>query len=160
MSLGILMNRSKHGIIGKTMEFAVISGAQLGTESYDLGEGVVLKRTYAHLLSPCMMAFARPGPKDYHPAPWKAAKGGFGFDIEIEIMVPSAPILGSNIDSRETIWWIAALFRIVQVPFLTVPVFSDCSFEAARDTEDEPVIVPFETERRILVLSEDAHREI
>jgi hypothetical protein len=35
-----------------------------------------------------MMAFARPGPKGYHLAPWKAAKGGFGDDIEAEIRAP------------------------------------------------------------------------
>lgn len=140
--------------------YAGFSGAELSVESYELGEGVVLKRNYAHLMSPYLMAFSRPGPLGYHPAPWRAAKGGFNFDIEIEIKVPITPILGSNIDSRETIWLIAALFRIASVPFLMVPVFSDRSFEAAMDTEGEPVIEPFETEHRIMAPSEETHREI
>lgn len=140
--------------------YAGFSGAELSVESFELGEEVVLKRTYAHLMSSYMMAFSRPGPKGYHPAPWRAAKGGFGFDIEIEIRVPNSSILGTNIDSRETVWWIAALLRIAQVPFLTVPVFSDCSFENARETEGEPVIEPFETEHRILGPSKETRREI
>lgn len=140
--------------------FAGFSGAQLGVGSYELGEGVVLKRTYAHLMSPCIMAFARPGPNGYHPGPWRAAKGGFGFDIHIEVRVPDYSILGKSIDPSDTVWWIAALLRIAQVPFLTVPVISDRPFEAARDTEREPVITPFETERRILAPSEESQREI
>jgi hypothetical protein len=137
-----------------------LSGAQLPTDSFELGEGVVLKRTYAHLMSPCLMAFARPGSEGYHPTPWKAAKGGFGFDIEIEIRVPNTSILSSNADPRETIWWIAALLRIARVPFLIVTAISDQSFETAQESKVEPVIEPFETEPRIMASSEKSSPEI
>jgi hypothetical protein len=137
-----------------------LSGAELPIDSFELGEGVILKRTYAHLMSPFLMAFARPGPQGYHPAPWKAAKGGIGFDIKIEIRVPNTSILSSNTDPRETIWWIAALLRIASVPFLTVPAISNQSFETARESKLEPVIEPFETEPRIMASSENSGPDI
>ena len=132
--------------MGKEGEYLYggLSGAELTTDSFELGEGIVLKRTYAHLMSPCLMAFARPGPEGHHPTPWKAAKGGFGFDIEIEIRVPNTSILSSSSDPRETIWWIVALLRIAQVPFVMVPVISDQSFQTMRKSKVEPIIEPFE----------------
>ncbi len=148
--------------MGKEGEYLYggLSGAELPTASFELGEGVALKRTYAHLMSPCLMAFARPGPEGYHPAPWKAAKGGFGFDIEIEMRVPNTSILSSNADPRETIWWIVALLRIAQVPYLTVPVISDQSFQTVRESKVEPMIEPFETEPRIMSSAEGSRPEI
>ena len=62
-----------------------ISGCELDIERFELGEGVILSKTFAHLTAPFLMAFAPPGPEGYHPAPWSAAAGGFGFDIHIEI---------------------------------------------------------------------------
>lgn len=137
-----------------------LSGIELDNNSFDLGGGVLLNRTYAHLMSPCLMAFSPPGPEGYHPAPWKAAEGGFGFDIEVELKVPKASALSDNLNSQEVIWWIAALLRIVHVPFLTVPVISDHSFETARDSETKPVIEPFEIEPRILAPAENSQRVI
>jgi len=137
-----------------------LSGAELPTDSFELGEGVVLKRTYAHLMSPCLMAFMRPGPEGIHPAPWKAARGGYSYDIEIEIRVPNTPILGGSADPRETIWWIAALLRIAHVPFLTVPAVSDQSFKTVRESTVEPVIEPFETEARIMASAEGSRPKI
>ena len=148
--------------MGKDGEYLYggLSGAELPADSFDLGEGVVLKRTYAHLMSPCLMAFARPGPEGHHPAPWKAAKGGFGIDIEIEIRVPNTSILSCNSDPRETMWWIVALLRIAQVPFLMLPAISDQSFQTVRESKVEPKIEPFETEPRIFASAEGARREI
>jgi hypothetical protein len=138
--------------------FGGISGLGLEAESFDLGEGVVLRRTYAHLMSPWLMAFAPPGPQGHHPAPWKAAKGGHGFDIEIELRVPHATCLGDNFDARETIWWIAALLRLAHAPFLTVPVLSDHPFQSIPKFEGEPTLEPFETEHRIFQMSQSASR--
>jgi hypothetical protein len=137
-----------------------MSGVELGVEAFDLGQGVTLRKTYAHLMSPCLMAFSPPGPKGYHPAPWKAAKGGFGFDIHIELRVPDEPLLGNGIPARETIWWIAALFRLALFPFLTVPVISDHSFDSASNIDAEPTLEPFETKHRILVPADESRRVI
>ena len=135
-----------------------VSGVELAFESFDLGEGVVLRRTYAHLMSPRMMAFARPGPHGYHLGPLKAAKGGFSFDIEIEVRAPEATCLGDNFGAEETIWWIATLLRLAKVPFLSVPVLSDHPFQSVPNIEDEPTFKPFETERRIFQASDPSKR--
>jgi hypothetical protein len=129
--------------------YAGISGVTLEPETFDLGEGVVLSQTYAHLMSPCIMAFARPGPQGHHPAPWKPAKGGFSFDIQIELKVPSSTCLSDSFTAKDTIWWIAALLRVLQWPYLTVPVLSDHQFQLIPSIDYEPTLEPFETEHRL-----------
>ena len=94
-----------------------VAGIKLSVESFALGEGVELRQTYSHLFSANMMAFAPPGPGGYHPAPWKAAKGGFGYDIEVEIRAPVQTTLGESFDAKETIWWISALLRLARFPY-------------------------------------------
>lgn len=140
--------------------YAGISGVELETDSFDLGEGVTLKRTYAHLFSTYMMAFSPPGLKGYHPAPWKAAKGGFGFDIVIELRVPDKPSLSDSMDARETIWWIAALLRVACVPFLTVPVISDYPFSLASEDDNEPTLEPFEITPRMFSPPKEGLRKL
>jgi len=102
-----------------------------------------------------MMAFSPPGPKGHHPAPWKAAKGGFGYDIETEIRVPLQTPLGKSFDAKETIWWIAALLRLAKFPYLSVSVISNYSFSDIANSKEEPTLTPFETEERIFGPSDD-----
>ena len=129
--------------------FGGVSGVTLPMKSFSLGEGVELRQTFSHLLSVNMMAFAPPGPEGYHRPPWKAAKGGFGYDIAVEICAPPGTSLGESFDARETIWWIAALLRLARFPYLSVPVLSDYSFQDIPNIKEEPTLTPFETERRI-----------
>src|SRR5690606_1323181 len=123
-----------------------VAGVKLAVESFALGEGVELRQTYAHLFSANMTAFARPGPDGYHPPPWKAAKGGFGYDIEVEIRAPAQTTLGESFDAKETIWWISALLRLARFPYLSVPVISNQSFRDIPNSNEEPTLTPFETE--------------
>lgn len=58
-------------------------------EPFDLGRGITLRSTYAHLFAASMMAFARASEGKPHPAPWRAARGGYGYDIEAELAVPT-----------------------------------------------------------------------
>jgi hypothetical protein len=129
--------------------YAGISGIVLEPETFDLGDGDILSRTYAHLMSPYLMAFAPPGPQGHHPAPWKPAKGGHGFDIHVELRVPSSTRFSNSFDTREVVWWIAALLRVLQWPFLTVPVLSDQPFQLVPKIDEEPTLEPFELEQRI-----------
>lgn len=129
--------------------FGGISGVTLPVASFSLGEGIELRQTFSHLFSANMMAFAPPGPEGYHPAPWKAAKGGFGYDIAVEICAPSKTSLGESFDAKEIIWWVAALLRLARYPYLSVPVVSDYSFRDIPIIKDEPTLTPFETERRM-----------
>jgi hypothetical protein len=126
-----------------------VSGVTLATDCFDLGEGVEIRQTFAHLFSANMMAFARPEPGGHHPPPWRAAKGGFAYDIEAEIRAPSRTSLGESFDAKETIWWIAALLRMARFPYLSIPVISNYSFSEISRTDREPTLTPFETEGRI-----------
>ena len=57
--------------------FAGLSGGKLEVDSFEIGDGLVLSKTYAHLMAPMLMAFAPAPPGQPHPAPWKAAHEGF-----------------------------------------------------------------------------------
>lgn len=126
-----------------------VSGVTLATDCFDLGEGVEIRQTFAHLFSANMMAFVRPEPGRHHPPPWRAAKGGFAYDIEAEIRAPTRTSLGESFDAKETIWWIAALLRMARFPYLSIPVISNYSFSEISQTDREPTLTPFETEGRI-----------
>jgi hypothetical protein len=135
--------------------FGGVSGITLNAESFDFGEGVVIRRTYAHLFSANMMAFARPEPGHHHPAPWRAAKGGFGYDIEAEIQAPAQTSLGKSFDAKDIIWWIAALIRMARFPYISIPVISNRSFNEISHSQGEPILTPFETEGRIFEPGKD-----
>ena len=70
---------------------AGISNIVLEPEAFDLGEGVTIRKTYAHLTAHFVMAFAAPPPNSFHPWPWKAAKGtaSFAVDIAADLCIPS-----------------------------------------------------------------------
>lgn len=126
-----------------------ISGVKLPVDCFSIGEGIELRQTYCYLFSTNMTAFAPPGPKGHHPAPWKSAKGGWGYDIEVEIRAPAKTSLGDSFNARETIWWIAALLRLARYPYLAVPVISDQPFRQIPESDVQPSLVPFETEGRL-----------
>lgn len=133
---------------GPGLIYGGVTGVQLAVDSFKLGEGVELRQTCCHLFSTNMTAYERPGPEGYHPAPWKVAKGGWGYDIEVEICAPAESPLGSSFDATETIWWIVALLRLARFPFLSMPVISDQPFRKIPESSVEPVLAPFETEGR------------
>ena len=57
--------------------FGGVSGAALGVDEFEICEGLVGRKTYAHVMSPYILAFHRPErPGQHHPAPWKSARGG------------------------------------------------------------------------------------
>jgi hypothetical protein len=133
-----------------------LTGVSIPTASFDLGEGVELRQTYAHLFSANMMAFAKPRSGGPHPAPWKAARGGFAYDIEVEIRAPQHTSLGKSFDAKETIWWIAALLRVASVPYMAVPVISNRSFQDIPAMDEEPTLIPLETHPRMLAPGSDS----
>ena len=68
--------------------FAGLAGLELDCEEYSLGGDGTLRKTYAHLMAPFLMAFAPAPPGKHHLAPWKAASGGLGYDVLAELRVP------------------------------------------------------------------------
>jgi hypothetical protein len=139
--------------IKQTYIYGGISNVNLAPDEYDLSHGVTLKRTYAHLMSPCVIAYKPAEPGKHHPGPWRAAKGGFSYDINTELSVPSNADLPGKLNPKETVWWIAALLRLAHHPHLMVPTISDQSFSGGADADIEPTIEPFETTTRIFSLT-------
>ena len=118
--------------------------------SFDLGHGITLTSTYAHLFAANIMAFAKATEGKPHPAPWRAARGGFSYDIEVELAVPSDRELPGGLTAEDAVWLIAALLRLAEYAYLMVPVISDLSLNAAATSKQEPLLRPFEIEPRIL----------
>lgn len=133
--------------------YAGLSMTRLAVESFDLGRGVALARTFAHIFAPYLMAFAPPPPGGGpHPAPWKSASGGFAYDLHAQLFIPSEFEAEEWFDRLNTAWWIAALLRLRVSPVITVPVLSDISFSDAATSDREPVFWPIEMVPRRAVI--------
>lgn len=130
--------------------YAGLSHVTYDGEPFDLGHGVVLRPAYAHLFATHMMAFARAEPGKHHPTPWRAARGGFSYDIELELAVPTSHDLPGGLSAEDVVWLIAALLRLAEYAYIMVPVLSDHPFDVAATSQDEPLLRPFEIEERIL----------
>ncbi|MGR6466372.1 hypothetical protein [Rhizobium sp. PAMB 3182] len=130
--------------------YAGMSNVTYAGEPFDMGNGIILRPTYAHLFAANMMAFGRTTEGKHHPAPWRAARGGFSYDIEVELAVPIGQKLPGELRAEDTVWLIAALLRLAKYTYLMVPVISDVSFDAAVSSKRDPLLQPFEIEPRIL----------
>ncbi len=129
---------------------AGLSHVTYDSESFDLGHGITLRSTFAHLFAPNMMAFARPTEGKHHPAPWRTARGGFSYDIELELAVPTGRELPGGLSGEDAVWLVAALLRLAEYAYIMVPVISDVPFDAAAASKQEPLLQPLEIEPRIL----------
>jgi hypothetical protein len=142
------------------MLYAGFSHVTYDGKPFALGAGVVLRSAFAHIFSANMMAFNRAPEGEPHPAPWRTARGGFGYDVEIELEVPVDQKLPGELSGEDTVWLIAALLRLAEFPYLMVPVISNVSFGAAATTEREPLLRPLELEPRILQAGEKVSSRI
>ena len=125
--------------------FGGVAGAVLGVDEFEICEGLVLRKTYAHVMSPYILAFRRPErPGQHHPAPWKSARGGVWMDVEIEIALHE-DCRPTGFDRLNTLWWTLALLRLSSGASLRLPVVSDTSFAAVAELSREPVLWPIET---------------
>lgn len=112
--------------MGSSELYIGISGVGCDVDAFDLGHGVSLRTTYAHLMAPFMVAFARPEkPGQPHPVPWAAASGGFGFDIQVEVTIPSDISSLLHCKSIDAAWWIIALLRLTTGSLLRAPIISN-----------------------------------
>lgn len=111
--------------------FAGLAGIRLDQPEFEIGGGLVLRQTYAHVMGPYLLAFAPAQPGAPHPGPWRSTKGGgIGFDIHVELALPRDQ-QPTSFDRLNTLWWIVALLRLRQAVGIRVPVVSDTSFSAA-----------------------------
>lgn len=117
-----------------------ISGITLEIPEFQLAPGLVVRDTYAHVMAPYLMAFAKPSrPGASHPAPWKAASGGLGFDVTIE-MALSQSARPTSFNRLNTLWWILALLRLISGAPIRMPVISNIAFAVIPSSEMEPVL--------------------
>ena len=137
---------------------AGLYGLALVADSFDLGHGALLSRTYAHFMAPFMMAFA-PAPRgQHHPGPWKAAKGGLYIDITTELFLPATTSV-PQLDRMNTVWWIVALMRLHAASSISVPVISSERFASIPTIQQEPHLWPMEihTPRETLIKLSSFH---
>ena len=130
--------------------YAGLSQIRYKGEPFDLGNGVIIRSAYAHLFAAPMMAFSRAAPGQPHPPPWRAAQGGFAWDIEVEIAVSLGSKFPGGFDAEQVARLIATLLRLSRYPYLTIPVISDHSFCNAAIKGREPLLQPVEVEGRIV----------
>jgi hypothetical protein len=133
--------------------FGGISGVKLPVAEYDLGEGAVLRATYAHVMAPFLMAFSPAEPGKPHPPPWNAVSGGLSHDVHIELKIDSSGnpewLIGT-----QALWWVVALLRLKASWTLSAPVFADRSFQDIPKTSGARLF-PFELVARRKVQAED-----
>ncbi len=123
--------------------YAGLYGLVLVPETFELGHGVVISRTYAHFMAPFVMAFAPAPPGEHHPAPWKPAKGGLHLDITTELFLPATTRV-PQLDRVNTVWWIVALMRLHSNTAISVPVISSERFSSIPAIQQEPQLWPME----------------
>jgi hypothetical protein len=90
-------------------------------EEFDLGEGLFIRPTYAHLMVSNTMAFNSPAkPGMHHPAPWKATSQHEAFDVHAELFIPSSykPKNLTHYEVARTIVVMMRLFCDPQIRFL------------------------------------------
>ncbi|MDP3181839.1 MAG: HEPN domain-containing protein [Desulfobaccales bacterium] len=140
--------------------YAGIAGVTINVDEFDFGEGVGLRKTYAHVMAPYLAAFAPAEPGKPHPAPWKAVSGGVSFDIQAEIYLPLNFKLTNWFDRLNTVWWFAALMRLKASNFATIPVIASKPFAQIPSSEDEPHFWPIEMKPSRLVPVENPSRTV
>jgi hypothetical protein len=127
---------------------AGLSNIDVDFKQLDLGNGLLLRQTYAHLMAPFLMAFGRPEPGKPHPTPWKAALGGLGFDVTVELILPRDADTGSP-HRVDVVRIINALIRMWVIPSVVAPVLSNISFsDAAKSPDNTTHFFPFEVQPR------------
>jgi len=116
--------------------YAGLSGLVLTNPELELGHGVVLRQTYAHLFAPFMMAFTPAVGKQPHPGPWKAARGGLAQEITAELFIPASTTerLGTTNAVAQAV--VFAL-RLGVNPATSLAVFSNRPFTPEDQSSDD-----------------------
>lgn len=101
---------------------AALYGVDLPVDEWAVSDGLLLKKTFAHLIAPYVLAFAPPPhPRAPHPGPWMSLAGG-GLDMTAELTL-AADVRPTGFDRVNTLWFVLALLRMrtgqdMQLPFI------------------------------------------
>lgn len=124
-------------------------------DTYDLGHGLVLRRTYAHMMSSYTMAFKPPeAPGKYHPAPWRATTRHDAFDVHTELVIPAAYKPPSDLTPYEVARTITSVLRLCCNPGIRFLVESSHSLSDIAGIPDHEIsITPVESARQYIQLA-------
>lgn len=140
--------------------FGGVSNAKIEHDYIEIVPGLALQSTYAHVMSPYMMAFSKPAnPGEHHPAPWKAVKGGPSFDVSLQIFLEEN-FRPTNFNRINTIWWLFALLRLHHSSGVRIPVISNQSFHAVTENNSEPTFWPMEIDNKLIAFDGLKHETI
>ena len=84
--------------------YYLLSGIQLDFESFDLGQGASISRTYVHVMSHPLLAFERPEGREPHPGPWQP--------VEASSPMTAIDLYALPEDKRRMVRALAAILRV------------------------------------------------
>jgi hypothetical protein len=125
--------------------YAGLSDLRLPDFKIELGGGILLYKTYAHIFGPYIAAFKEPENDGSNPGPWKSIGDGTAIEIRSELHIPKTAVLFKSIDRINSVWLIAALLRLQIIPFLRVPIISNIKFSEISNSKIEAKFHPIET---------------
>ncbi|MBN3723939.1 hypothetical protein [Burkholderia sp. Ac-20379] len=137
--------------------YAGIAGLHLppGKDEIDLGQGLVLRRTYAHLMSSYTMAFNPPeAPGKHHPGPWKAMSRHDRFDVHVELVIPSCYKPPGDLTPYEVARTITSVLRLFVNPIIRFLVQSTHSLSEVASLPDQEIcLTPVESTKQYVELA-------
>ncbi|MBK5007320.1 hypothetical protein [Pseudomonas sp. S32] len=130
-----------------------ISGIDLGDRVIELGHGIQLRTTFAHLFTTDILAFERPAsPSSFHPGPWQAVSHKRGVDIQAELFIPreyshprlSSLVAGHTIISMLRLW----VDPQISLQVLTQEPIAKLKDRAGKDKGGEPAAMLYAQRER------------
>ncbi|APA84330.1 hypothetical protein BJG93_02170 [Paraburkholderia sprentiae WSM5005] len=118
-----------------------------GVDELDLGKGLMLRSTYAHLMQTNIMAFNPPRLKgEHHAGPWKATSTHAGWDVTVELSIPRSYEPPHGLSYHDVGRTITVLMRLVCDPGIRLLVESNHSLSNGTELDDNEIrIAPVES---------------
>lgn len=113
--------------------YAGLSRVTLEIDQAELAPGLVLRRAYAHVFAPPMVAVSAPlRPRAPHPSPWYALEsGGIAETAEVEVaLAPDAQPFG--LPRLAALRLVASILRLVSAQPVCMPVLCNLPLAEAR----------------------------
>lgn len=104
--------------------YCCLTSVKVGDEPFELGHGITLSRSYAHVMSHTMLAMKRPEkPNQHHPGPWAATGDGFGFDSDAVLHIPDT-YKRKGMEAADVAMQLTALLRLWVDPRIRLTLMS------------------------------------
>jgi len=104
-----------------------IAGVQLDSEKINLGEGIILSKTEAHVFSNNFLSFGPKSKSGYYKAPWRVVLGGQDSYLNSQLLIPSN-LSTDSIIQLKIVRSVLFLIRIHINPNAQVVAYSPISF--------------------------------